>query len=288
MDRFEAKNIITNAVERLPSLPDVVNNILSLVEDEKASIRDLGNVVSHDYAISSQLLKVVNSAFYGLKERVSTVQRAAFILGFKEIKSLVMAVAAFKTLDEAKKDTSLNREELWLHSLQCSLAGQIISKKVGGVNPETGLTASLLHDIGKMVLDCFFTSEYARVLEEASLNGLSLFEVEDALLGFNHADAGGWLCEHWDFPPILVFPISFHHQVGCSGEYNRITWVVHLTDILCRYLEIGNERKNKLCTALHSAQKHLNLQNNDLDKIIEQFKQEEEKVKSFISSIKQP
>ena len=286
MDKSNAKNIILDKIERLPSLPDIVTKVLSLVEDEGSSIREVGDMISRDQAISSQLLKVVNSSYYGLKEKVSTIQHATVIVGLQEVKSLVLAIAAFQTLHETKSQTSLSRKGLWRHSLKCSLVGHTIGQKVGGVNPETTLTASLLHDIGKLVLDCFFPAEYEGVLENVRTKGISMVTAEEAVLGFNHAETGGWLCEGWNFPSTLVFPIFFHHRVGeASEEHIRMTSIVHLADILSRHQEHGNRDDRHLRTIQPAAQKNLKLHSDDLDKIVEDLTQEEEKIQSDIGPI---
>ena len=281
MDKSNAKNIILAKVERLPSLPDIVTKVLSLVEDEGSSIREVGDLISRDQAISSQLLKIVNSTFYGLKEKVSSIQHATVIVGLQEVKSLVLTIAAFKTLHETKSQTSLNREALWKHSLRCSLLGHTIAQKVGGVNPETTLTASLLHDIGKLVLDCFFSSEYESVLENIRKKEMSGVKAEEEILGFNHADTGGWLCEGWSFPSTLVSPIFFHHRVEqASEEHIRMTSIVHLADSLAKHQE-----DKKPLTIQHAAQKNLKLQGDDLDKILEHLTKEEEKIQACIGPI---
>ena len=286
MDKSNAKTIILDKVKRLPSLPDIVAKVLSVVEDDGSSIREVGDLISRDQAISSQLLKIVNSTFYGLKEKVSSIQHATVIVGLQEVKSLVLTIAAFQTLHEVKSQASLSREGLWKHSLQCSLLGHIIGQKVGGVNPETTLTASLLHDIGKLVLDCFFSSEYERVLENVTAKGINMFEAEEQILGFNHADTGGWLCEGWSFPPTLIDPIFFHHRVEqASEEHIRMTSIVHLADILANHQADDNRADKKPRIIQSAAQKNLKLHSDDLDKIIEHFTKEEEKVQADIGSI---
>ena len=165
MDPVKAKSIIIDRVRDLPTLPDVINKVLALVGDENTSAKKLGNLVSHDQSISSRLLKVANSAYYGFMKKVATAQHAIVILGFKEVKSLVLGIAVFDAMKGASSETSLMKEEFWMHSMGSALAGQLICKKVGGADPESTFTASLLHDIGKLVLDVFFAREYAKVLE---------------------------------------------------------------------------------------------------------------------------
>jgi len=286
MDRVKAKNIIIDKVRDLPTLPDVINKVLTLVGDESTSAKKLGSLISFDQAISSRLLKVANSAYYGFMKEIATVQHAIVILGFKEVKSLVLGIAVFDTMKEASRETSLMREEFWMHSMGVALAGQIICKKVGRVDPETTFTASLLHDIGKLVLDVFLTPEYVKVLEKVRVNGVSMVEAEEEVMGFSHTDVGGWLCDRWKFPPVLSFPISFHHQVEkVDKSYMRITSIVHLADILCKRAHIGNSGDNKIPIIQPPVQENLNFKEDDPEKIIEQLKQEEDKAKSFLSAI---
>jgi HD-like signal output (HDOD) protein len=157
---------------------------------------------------------------------------------------------------------------------------------VGGTDLESTFTASLLHDIGKLVLDVFLTREYAKVLEKVRLNGVSVLEAEEEVMGFSHADVGGWLCERWKFPPLLTFPISFHHQVEkVDKNYMQMTSIIHLADILCKRAHIGNSGDNKIPTIQIPAQKYLNMKEDDLERIIEELKQEEDKAMSFLSAI---
>ena len=286
MDPVKAKNIIIDKVRSLPTLPDVIHKVLTIMGDETTSANKLGSLISYDQAISSRLLKVANSAYYGFLKEIATVQHAIVILGFKEVKSLTMGIAVFDTMKESSTETSLIQEEFWMHSMGSALAGQIICKKIGGTDPETTFTVSLLHDIGKLVLDVFFTQEYAGVLKRVGVNGVNMVEAEEEVMGFSHADVGGWLCERWKLPPLLTLPISFHHQVKkVDKNYMQMTSIVHLADILCKRAHIGNSGDNKIPTIQIPAQEHLNVKEDDLDKIVEELKQEEDKAKSFLSAI---
>jgi len=286
MDRVKAKNIIIDRVKDLPTLPDVIHKVLTLVGDESTSAKKLGSLISYDQSISSRLLKVANSAYYGFMKQIATARHAIVILGFKEVKSLVLGIAVFDTMKGARGETSLAQKEFWMHSMGSALAGQIICKRVGRADSETTFTASLLHDIGKLVLDILFTQEYAKVLKNVRENGVSMVEVEEEVMGFSHADVGGWLCERWKLPPVLTSPISFHHQVEKAGkDYVQMTSIVHLADILCKRAQIGNSGDNKIPTIQLPAQENLNLKEDELEKIIEELKQEEDKVKSFLSTI---
>ena len=286
MDRIKAKNIIIDKVKSLPTLPDVIHKVLALVENEGTSANELGNLISYDQAISSRLLKVSNSAYYGFMRQIETVKHAVVVLGFKEVKSLALGIAVFGNMKEVSGKTSFMREDFWMHSIGCAIAGQIICEKVRGISSEIIFTASLLHDIGKLILDSFFTQEYVKVMEKVRENGVSMIEAEEEVMGFSHADVGGWLCERWKFPPNLVYPISFHHNIErVAKDYIDVASIVHLADILCKRAQIGSGGDKVIPFIQLPAQKQLKLKEDDLEKIVEQLKQEEDKAKSFVRAV---
>ncbi len=286
MDRDKAKSIIIEKVKDLPTLPDVIGKVLDLVGDQSSSAKELGKLISYDQAISSRLLKVANSAYYGSMREIAKVQHAIVLLGFKEVKSLVLGIAVFDTMKGTGSETSFKKDDFWMHSMGSALAGQIICRKAGGADPETAFTASLLHDIGKLVLDVFFTQEYIKVLERVEVNGTSILEAEEEVMGFSHADVGGWLCDRWKFPPVLSSSIGFHHQVEkVDTSHLPMTSIVHLADILCKRANLGNSGDNKLPAIQASAKNHMGLKEDELKEIVEELKQEEDKAKSFLSAI---
>ena len=286
MDRIKARNIVIDKVKGLPTLPDVIHKVLTLVEGEDTSAKTLGDLVSYDQAISTRLLKVANSAYYGFMREIATVKHAVVILGFREVKSLALGITVFGAMKKTNGGASIVLEDFWMHSIGCALAGQIICKRVKGVDAGIAFTSSILHDIGKLVLDNFFTAEYENVLKKVCMNGMSMVEAEGEVLGFTHADVGGWLCERWKFPPMLVSPISFHHQLEKVDENSRhMTSVVHLADILCRRAHIGSGGDDKISPVHTLAKEYLKLEEDDLDKMVEELKQEEEKIQAFLGAI---
>lgn len=286
MDIKEARNIVIDKVKSLPTLPDVIHKVLSLVQGEDATAKTLGDLISYDQAISARLLKVANSAYYGFVREIATVQHAIVALGFREVRSLVLGITVFDAMKKSSREASIIREDFWMHSVGCALAGQIICKKVEGVDADIAFTSSILHDIGKLVLDGFFTLEYGGVLEKVKKNGISMVEAESEIMGFTHADVGGWLCERWKFPLTLVSPVSFHHQLEkAEADFIKVTSVAHLADVLCKRAHIGSGGDDKIHPAHPLAMEHLELKEEDLEPIAEELLEEEEKVKAFLSAI---
>jgi putative nucleotidyltransferase with HDIG domain len=217
---------------------------------------------------------------------IATVQHAIVILGFKEVKSLVLGITVFDTIGKTDMDTSIVHEQFWMHSVGSALAGQIICKNGKGTDEQTAFTASLLHDIGKLVLDRFFSQEYGKVLEKARSNGTSMIEAEQDIMGFHHAEVGGWLCERWKFPPSLVSGIKLHHTLQKANAQNLpIASAVHLADVLCKRAGIGNSGDSKDPLIDPIATDHLNLHEDDLTAIVNELHREEEKVISFLQAI---
>jgi len=286
MDQEKVKQVIIKKIDHLPTLPEMIQKLVSLVQDERTSARDLSNLISYDQAISSRLLKVANSAYYGFLREVATIHHAIVVLGFKEVKNLSLGIAVFDSLKGVTNEASLRWNEFWKHSVGCSLAARIICKKVGVINEEIAFTTSLLHDIGKLVLDNFFTREYKMVLEKAQVERANLVDVEKEILGFTHADVGKLVSSKWKFPPSLIFPIAYHHQVEeVDQEYILLTSIVHLADIICKKAGIGNSGDSNIPLFQKAATKRLCIKEKEIEYMIKELQNEEEKVQTFLSAI---
>ena len=289
MEQEQAKQFIINNIKNLPPLPDIVHKILTLVKDENTSVMDLCRLISYDQAISLRLLKVANSAYYGFLREITNVQHAIVILGFDEVKRLSLGIGMYNFMKGTSSATSLIMDEFWKHSIGCSLAARIICKKTR-VEADVELdsiasTASLLHDIGKLVLDNLFSREYKIVLERAKAEKVSIVDVEKEILGFGHADVGLWLSSKWNLPPSLVFPIAYHHQVDEADQENILqVSIVHLADILCKKANIGSSGDNTIPSFHKTARENLRIEE-EIDSIVKELQSEEEKVQSFINSI---
>lgn len=286
LGREHAEQLITSKIKNLPTLPDIAHKVVSLVKNERTSAKDLSKLISYDQAISFRLLKVANSAYYGFSSEVSTVQRAITILGFDEVKRLSVGIAVVNFMKGTTNANAFMSDEFWKHSVGCSLAAKIICNKIDKLNLEMVSTASLLHDIGKLILNNFFPEEYGTILEKAQREDVSMVDVEQETLGFSHADVGGWLSSKWKFPPSLRFPIEYHHRVGEVDEENILqVSIVHLADIICKKANIGNSGGNGIPSFQKSAQETLQIKEEEMNSIIKELQSEEEKIQVFINSI---
>jgi HD-like signal output (HDOD) protein len=157
-----------------------------MVEDEDITANQLGNVIERDQVLTSKLLKMVNSSFYGFPQRISTVANAIVLLGINVIKTLIVTSSIFEMMQSSDVG-------LWEHSLGCATIASLIAKKKGLKNPEEVSTAALLHDLGKVVVRAELPSEYDALLALVEQKGISMREAEEELLGVSHSEIGGWL-----------------------------------------------------------------------------------------------
>lgn len=209
---------LVEGVSGLVSLPDVWVRISQLLDDPRADAAALGEVVAHDPALTSRLLRLVNSASYGLPSRVETVSRAVALVGTEELRHLVLSAAATGALQRLRPQ-GLDLEAFWHHSVHCALLVRALAARRQPRQRERGFVAGLLHDVGRLVL-CHQAPGACRAAAEPPLRtGAELLARERAALGFTHADVGGELLRAWGLPESLWEPVQCHHEPGAAQRY---------------------------------------------------------------------
>jgi putative nucleotidyltransferase with HDIG domain len=203
---------ILGRVDDLPELPQVASKILQLINDPETSASDLAQVISTDQALTARVLRLCNSAYYGMSRKVTTVNEGVTILGFSAIKSLVLIATAYGTVSQSLIGYGMKPGELWTHSLSCAEHARQIAAKVGYAEPDEAFTAGLLHDIGKIVLNQHALPEIYRANNLCMGQQIPVHEAETQVLGFSHAEIGAKLAERWNLPPVLCEAIGGHHE----------------------------------------------------------------------------
>lgn len=231
------KSIFRKRIERishLPTLPSLLRKFNDMIKDPKISMETLGKELSKDQAITGKLLKLVNSAFYGFPGRISTITHALVLLGYDALKGLIITSSIFENL-------SPEAYPLWRHSIAVSLASRKIATKLSLQDREEFAVAGLLHDIGKVILHMESPREYAAVIDCARSGGKPLWMTESAMLGFDHATIGLWICEKWTLPAKLAIPIGYHHRLHGAQDHKMRVAVVALADTVVRGMGSGAE-----------------------------------------------
>ncbi|MBS4099530.1 MAG: HDOD domain-containing protein [Sulfuricella sp.] len=232
-----AMDRVVERVQQLPSLNQVVNEVLHSFDDEDVDIPSLVSKISRDQGLAARVLRVANSAFYGLSSHVSSVNEAVVVLGFYSIRSLVVAAGIINQFPNSAGKT-FDRLEFWQHAIGVGVCAKIIAARLGQ-DMETAFTAGLLHDVGILVLDAYFHDEFEQVLSCRAASDCTIIEAEMATLQVTHAQIGYEVAKRWKFPLPIQLAIRDHHHPD-QGAPALLTDNVHLANVLCHALEIGN------------------------------------------------
>lgn len=227
-------------VSELSTLPMVVNNVIQITQNPKSSAMEVGKAISQDQTLTSNVLKMVNSAYYGFPRKITTITHAIVVLGFSNIRNLVLTTSIFKMFGASQKGPRFDIEGFWRHSLACGVAAKVIAGTLGMKNQEEVFLWGLLHDLGKLVLIQYLPEEYQSVMSQVREKDVLIRVAERDVLGFDHAAVGHFVGNQWNLPPALLKAIRYHHLPSQAAESKRIVALVHVADALCRALELGN------------------------------------------------
>ncbi|GAB6183919.1 HDOD domain-containing protein [Thermodesulfovibrio hydrogeniphilus] len=253
-------------IDNLPTIPSILRKILALLEDPGVSLKKITDFVSSDPALTSRILKMVNSPVYGFPGRISSVSHAMVILGLNVVKGLLLGVSVFEIMKK-------NMVGLWEHSLATATFARIIATKQELPSPEEVSIAGLLHDLGKVILIIAYKDDYLKLIDSVQSNEKFLFELEREYFGITHAEVGGIIGKKWNFPLKLTEPIMYHHRPQLSDKYIVESAIVHISNILALARGIGYSAEIYVPQVNPSAWDILGL---NYDKILEILKETEE------------
>jgi putative nucleotidyltransferase with HDIG domain len=222
----------------LPPAFQLVPRLLLLLDDPNSETDDLADLVRVDTGLTTDVLKICNSALYAGSYRINTVKDAILRIGVAEVYRIVMAVIASPVLRNAGKVYGAEQPDLWNHSLLVATAAQTLAQAKGD-EPELVFTAGLLHDVGKTVLNAVFPDEYHRILREAKSTNQALWELERASFKVDHAEVGAQLLQRWNFPLGIVLPVKFHPQPSRAPEHNAIAAYIYAGNVIAYRLDQG-------------------------------------------------
>lgn len=230
-------------IKTLPALPSVLTQILHVVGDPDASALELGRLVAADQSLSAGLLRVVNSAAYGYYRKVETVPQAIVILGFYEVRNLILAAVAFRTFPAGHCE--YDRTQLWRHSLVTAIAAERIVKSLR-LSVESAFVAGLLHDLGKVVLDVLYPDRFHECATWSHLEARPIHELERETFSIDHAGVGALLARQWDLPPALVAALEWHHAPpGPDDEAARLVSTTAIADFIAYQAGFGESSNGK-------------------------------------------
>jgi putative nucleotidyltransferase with HDIG domain len=197
-------------VKILPTLNSIIIELFRVMNDQNSSFNQIFNILRYDQAISSKIISIANSAYYNRGGKISNLERAMIVIGFDEIKNIVMCLAYLKGILNQWKLSQQDLAHLWRHSLAVAYAAKILSSATMVDEPEKAFTVSILHDIGKVIFYTF-GDQYRKAAEEARKGGREIHTLEKDIFGIDHQEVGYFISMKWRFPEEFLTVIRGHH-----------------------------------------------------------------------------
>jgi HD-like signal output (HDOD) protein len=231
---------IERYINDMPSLPTTMSKVLEVCNNPQISPSDLNRVISIDPVLVGRMLKLVNSAYYGMGQKVTSTVRAIIMLGINTVKNLALSSAIMDSFNFGFR--GLDAEAYWLHSLCVGMAAKLIARKRGIDSKllEEYFAAGLLHDIGKIPLSAALPRDYMKAAKDADFRIVPLFQGETAILGVNHAEAGGLVIKAWRMGGAVMDAVVYHHNYAeYPGEHKDLLYSVVVANYFASRMEIG-------------------------------------------------
>ncbi len=267
---------IIAAVEIMPPFPQVVHRALKELSEPEYEVADLVEILKVDQAVTANILKLCNSAYFGLPRKVSSLKEAVVYLGAKQLRQLLLSGAVNKIYDRPNEGYVVFANELWRHALATAVMGQVLRRHLKlKIDDNLVFTAALLHDVGKVVLSNFVAERYLEIEKLVEEEGCAFQEAEKRVLGFDHAEIGGRIAVKWDFPSGIVAAISFHHEPARAGkEFRLLTELVALANNLTVMVGYGTGVDGLACRGHGLLLEKLRVKERDLENLLLLFQME--------------
>ncbi|ALP52011.1 hypothetical protein Tel_02020 [Candidatus Tenderia electrophaga] len=228
---------LVKGIAKLASLPEVCVRVNELVDDPRSSAADIGRVISRDTALTAQLLRMANSAFYNFPSKVNSISRAITVVGERELRYLVLALSAVRTFSQIPVEI-INMASFWRHSVYCGVLARLVASHCHVLHAERLFVAGLLHDVGMLVMMNRAPEQAKQALSRSEQEGRELPQVERELFGFDHADVGQALLQQWSIPAALCETVGCHHDVGRAEEARLDAAIVHIANVMANRAEL--------------------------------------------------
>jgi len=229
-------------IDELPTIPPILVKLNKVLADPSSCAPDVAKLIEDDQVLTTRILKLVNSAYYGFSRKITTVKQAVVIIGYRNIRNLVLTAKSFDIYKSCyrKLRSLFDINLLWKHSLGTAVISRNIGELINYPDKETLFVGGLIHDIGKVVeFSCLpdYIPDIFRLIKE---DNLSMWAAEQRLFHITHAEIGKVLGDMWDFPPVLENMIAYHHYPHLAEEFSKEVAVVHIANAICRSMGIGS------------------------------------------------
>lgn len=262
---------VLRSLKNLPPFPMVAQRTLLLLNKPEVSIQELVDVVKFDPATTANILRISNSAYFGLRREIHSLHQALLLLGTQELLKIVIASGATRLFAAPTPGYFNERRGLWRHSVSCALMADVLSRELSMVDQATGFTAGLMHDIGKVVLSLFVEQKFHEIMGVVEEQGVSFQTAEKIILGVDHAEMGGEMARMWDFPERLRLAITYHHLDKPEAYTDDLILLVYLADLMVLMFGQDLGVDGMAYTGYPEVLRHFRLRQRDLEKIMLRF-----------------
>lgn len=259
---------VLKRIQALPPLPTSALRVIALTKNPATSARELETVIAQDPALAASMLRQANSSYYGYARRISSLQEAIIVLGFQATQGLAMVSAVSPFLKGWLVGYEIEQEGLWKHSMLTAMTAKRLCQELKLPLGDVAFTAGLLHDIGKLIISIYVQEVGPFLLKKVSEAKLTYVELEEKVIGYNHATVGGMLSKYWNLPENLVAAISYHHFPFGSENHMKLSCIVHVANGIANSLGIGGGTDSFLNPIQQDALEHLGLKEDDLERLI--------------------
>ncbi len=221
-------------IATLATLPEVTSHIISTVENPNSTAGELHKIVSHDPALVTRVLKVVNSAFYGLPGQIGSIERAIVLLGLNAVKNIAVAASLGQLFRGVKLCGGYTARDLWGHCVAVAVSARELARETKLRITDEAFLAGMIHDVGILVALQASPEQMRTVCETSIATGLPFCEIERETFGFDHQELGEALAVHWKFPRACQQVAGHHHHPESLGEDSRaLVSIVYIADTIC-------------------------------------------------------
>lgn len=239
LDRQKTEAALKN-IKKLPLIPKVMFEVTKLLQDPGVTTNQLANLIGKDQGLTTKVLSISNSPLYGLQRKVTSLEFAIIVLGYKEISDIITAISLSDAI-RVKSDRDFNQEDFWVHSMVVGAAAKGLSQNLGFLDiGSDAFVAGVIHEMGIQIIHNFMHPQYLQIIDEVENHGLSYTEAEMKVLGLTHQQAGRFLAESWNLPVLLCDALNYHHSPSSIPGNKALVSVVHLADYMSKVLHIGS------------------------------------------------
>jgi len=278
--KAEILKLIQKKESDLPTLPIVIERIISAASDTQTTTEELADIISFDLGMTNKLLQLSNSIYYAQKAEVETIKRAITVIGFDEIIGIALGMGILSSFTE-KSGLHLDMKALWIHSIGVAIVSKELAKRTNPTIASKIFIPALLHDMGKVILSVHFNDEYKKVRQFAIERKQPLYFAENAIFKLDHAVLSALLMKRWNFPLSIILPCRFHHTPESAPiKLRHQSLIINLADYLTQKAGIGHSGNPSPVTVKNSPKK-IGISQTILKLAIDQLQRKEEEIKEF-------